>query len=887
MSHPAVSAPVDGAIPVPVIPTPNADAPQGFVILSAGDDELAPITTLVTDAGPMLPLFEFASQIGATATDEGDRVSLALRTADPVSASVSASSGRGQRTRQGGSQPLHLRPGDLVRRDGQWYASIDALRAMTSLEMAFDPRSQSVIITSPRAEIPRYAAAVRRAQRQPASPSDAEYGVGLRPAASARVSSSGLLPRSASLTYALSHDNRTGAVSGQGTFGATLLGGGLSVTTALAARGQKQPVPDVTWLGGNPLSRFLTQARVGWGAATGIAPLPGNGISLTNAPFSRAMGLGSLPISGMSAPGDEIEIQSGGRLLGVVTADANGQWTSNVPVGFGQNLLDIAAYGPQGVTRRSVLRSFEGDHLAAGKVEYGVTAQRSKQDAFTCALLSCGDLGNVDLRWGATSRVTLRSGVSLLRARDSASAADHRTRVAPYASVVAAPTGWLQLREDVGGRNWSRTRAIVQPSLALRLDVGHEMFGAGGGEAPFWLSQRATTTRAESFASTTWRPVPGDLGKFWINLIGRNTLGTRTNSQTGSVVLGGRVAGSLVTFGADRAVITPIDVGGSYGRTRLSSGLTVPQLRRGPRWLAASFATFGASLVAQEARSLTINSGLTSTLRGGLMMQVGSDWRPGSAPAIRVQFQRHSRAAIVMQSVTSTGVRNAPLTASTSVLGSVIAPLDGSAPSFTSDLVALRARVRVKAFLDRDANGLADPDEERVPDLGLFVGTQRAVTDASGTAVVDGLPVLDAMMVRSEQLYVNAADGSIWVLSGPSPWARLVPYAETLVRLPFVLSANGTFISEEALPGDLTVWSAMPEQPVVPATAHRFFADGTAPLGPMAPGQYRFELRRDGVETPAAVCVALLQSGQDLRLRFPPGLDAGARCLIDASPPGK
>ena len=860
--------------PIPATPhgDSTSDAPP-FLILSAGDEELAPVPVITLAQGPMMPLFEFATQIGATVTDDGDRITFEMRASEPTTAIVQPTTGRGTRLRAGETQELRLQQGDLVRHDGQWYGSITALRALSALELSFDTRSQSVIITSPRADIPRFAAAVRRQQRQqPRGAIDAEAMAAARPASNATITTGGLLPRSASLTYALSHDNRTGALSGQGTLGASVLGGGLSITTSLAGRGQKQPTPDITWLGGNPLSRFLTQARVGWGAATGLAPLPGMGVSLTNAPFARSMGLGTLPLSGVAAPGDEVEIQSGGRVLGVVTADQAGQWTSNVPVSFGQNLLDVATYGPRGVTRRTVLRSFEGDHLPAGKVEYGVTMQRGRTDPSTCALLSCGDVGNVDLRYGATARVTVRGGVSALRSRDTASTGAKGTIVSPYASVVAAPAGWLQLRQDVSGRNWSRTRAIVQPSLALRVDVGHELFGDEDNPGPFWLLQRAASTQAESFLSTTWRPVTNDLGRFWINLMARNTRGTRNDSQTQTLVLGGRVRGSLVSFGADRAVITPLDIGTAYDRTRLSASLTVPQLRHGPHWLATSFASFGVSAVTQDARSFAITGGLTSTLRGGLLMQVGTDWRPGATPSLRLQFQRRSRATLIMQSLSSSGVSGAPLSASTSILGSVIAPFDGSTPQLTSDLVALRARVRVMAFLDKDANGLSDPDEQRVPDLSVFVGTQRTVTDATGIALVDGLPVLDALMVRPEELFVNAADGSIWVLRGPSPWARLVPYAETLVRLPFVLAAQVTFLSAEPNPGALTVWRTFLDQPDQPPASHRFFNDGTAPLGPMAPGQYRFEARRDGETTaPTAVCVASLESGQDVRLRFPPG----------------
>jgi hypothetical protein len=866
----------------------DAEASTQFVVLSAGDEELAPMSSIVSAEGPMLPLNEFVAQIGGVLTDDGDRITIDVRADDPVSVNFSASLRRGQRQEKSGTRALKLSPGDLERRDGQWFVSLGALHELTALDLNFDARSQSVVITSPRSAIPRFAAAVRRMERTN-RPSDArDLLAPMRPNARSRIATSSLFPTSASLTYSLSQDNTTGLFTGQGTVGAALLGGGLSVTGAIANGGQRTQSPDITWLGGNPLSRFLTQARVGWGAATGFAPWPGYGVSLTNAPFARAMALGTLPLSGISTPGAEIEIQSAGRLLGVVTADERGQWSSQVPVGFGQNLLDIATYGPQGVTRRSILRSLEGEHLPAGKVEYGITAQRGRNNAATCSLLGCGDLGNADLRWGVSSRVTLRAGVSSLRRTDSLGTRTGVISSTPYASVVAAPTGWLQFRQDVGSSSWLRTRVIVQPTLAFRADAGHETFPGGSSAVPFWLMNRAANTEQESFASVTYRPISTDLGRLWINLLGRRTEGTRSNAQLTSAAVGARAAGSLVSLGADRIAITPIGIGVPYTRTRFSTSATIPQLRRGPRWLATSFATLGASYTPAESHIPGLTAGLTSTLFGSLLMQLGADWRPGAPPALRLQFQQRTSAAIVMQSLSTSRVGDAPVAGSTSILGSVLMPLNGKPPALSSDLVALRARVRVQAFLDRDGNGLSDPSEDRVPDLSLFVGTQRTVTDATGVAIVDGLPVLDALMVRPEELFVNAADGTIWVLAGPSPWARLVPYGETLVQLPYVLSAQATVLADGELLGT-TLWISPLDQPDVPAVQRRFFADGSAPLGPLAPGQYRVEARRnDNAPAPLASCLAELRAGEISRLRFPPGLhDSTPRCVVDAPAEGQ
>lgn len=870
---PAGPTPVgNGAVPLPPKATESAG---NFTVFSVGDEELAPLTTFEGPRGIMLPLSDVASLLGATIVVRDGMLNLQMQADDPVQATVSITTLRGTRRAHGTMQVITLPDSELVQRDGQWYATIEALRTLSALEMSFDTRSQSVVITSPRAMIPRYAAGMRRLQRESRARAEAQDQlVSSKPAVNARIARGSFLPRMAALTYSVSQDNMTGAWSGQGTLGAAFLGGGLSVTGSTWTGRSTRVTPDVTWLGGDPLSRFITQARVGYGASTGMAPLPGYGVALSNAPFSRPMGLGSVPMRGTAAPGAEIEIQSGGRLLGVVTADNNGQWQLPVPVGFGQNLLEISTYTPLGVTRRTELVSIDGDHIPGGKFEYGITAQRTRRDDATCAALPCGDMGNFDLRWGVTPRLTLRGGASALLPFDSAGGA---TTATLYGGIAAAPTSWLQLRYEQAGTTWSAMRGVVQPSLALRAEVGREQFSGPIGAAPFWQQNKARNTRAESWTSLTWRPIRSDLSRLWFSVIGRSVNGTRLASQQASAVIGGRVSGALFTIGADHTAVTPIGTREAIALSHLTGSVTIPQLRRGPAWLASSFVTLGASMKAQDDRTPTWSAGITTIFRRSLMMQLGTEWRPGAPPSLRLQFQQHSRAALFMQSFATAAAGRSEIAGSTSVLGSLLVPFDGRAPSLTSDLVALRARVRVIAFLDADGNGLKDASEATIPELPLRVGTQRTLTDPYGVALVEGLQVLDAIPVRPEQGTVADVDGMNWTMSGPAPWARLVPYGETVVWLPYVRTAGATVLFDPdyarstlslTLLDDATLFD-IPRRPL---------DESTIEIGPTRPGRYRIEARHggeDGSATPWGRCILTLDARDALRIRIPvsTGLD--------------
>jgi hypothetical protein len=868
------------AVAMPTVPI----MPSDFVVLTAGDEELAPVSVLASAGGPMIPLREFAALIGATLRTTDGETTLELRADEPVTTTFSTATQRGQRKQQGRVQQIALAAGDLTPRNGEWYASVAALETLSGLALSYDTRSQSIVITSPRSALPRYATALRRSQRSMQRPVDDQLMTqAARPAKGAKVNSSRALPSMASLTYALSHDNTSQRWSGQGTIGAAVLGGGLSITGAVSDGSQRKISPDITWLGGNPLSRWLTQARVGFGAATGLAPLPGIGVSLTNAPFARAMGLGTIAVNGFAAPGAEIEIQSGGRVLGLVTADDEGRWQSSVPVGFGQNLLEVSAYSPLGVTRRTILRSLEGEHLPAGRVEYGVTAQHGRRDAATCAAVSCGDLANIDLRWGVSPRLTLRAGASALAPVDSAGRSEYSSlQSSLYGTVVAAPLSWLQLRQEIGGSGWLRSRAIVQPSLALRADVGHERLSADSERLPFWQARRALNIRDESWAAITWRPFSADLGRLWLSATGRSVSGTRADTRIAGALVGARARGTLVTIGADHTRITPVSIGSTYDRARFSTSVTIPQLRRGPRWLATSFTTLGASLVPADSRRPFVNAGWTTTAFGSLLMQVGADWRPGTAPGIRLQFQQQMRAAILTQSLSRSDIGSGPLSSSTTMLGSVVVPLQGGAPQFTSDLVALRSRVRVIAFLDRDGNGLRDASEAALPDLPVMIGTRRSVTDARGVALVDGLPVLDAIAITPLDLSVGQGNGETWVLRGPAPWARLIAYGETVVYLPYVAATQVTMTLGAHEPSS-AIWLSLLDDPEQLPQPKPVFGDGVSMLGALPPGRYRLDARRTGeraTDRPWASCTIDVKSGAELRLRFPSSALENARCDV-------
>ena len=250
--------------------------------------------------------------------------------------------------------------------------------------------------------------------------------------------------------------------------GANLFGGSLQSRLASAGSPRDGDVRvDASWTGVWRKSRYVTQLRIGDGLATGPRPRTVRGLSLSNAPFLRPSLFGDIGFEGALGPGWEIEAYRGGRLIALDSADATGRFSFDLPVEYGENAMDFIAYGPFGEVRR-FNRNYRvnGDVIPDRKVEYGLAVGACRADA-------CRASANLDLRYGITSRWTIRGGVDRFW-RDSLPGLSH-----PYLGLGGSIGNAWGVEVEAVASAVMRGALRYEPSQDLRVTTEYHDFASG------------------------------------------------------------------------------------------------------------------------------------------------------------------------------------------------------------------------------------------------------------------------------------------------------------------------------------------------------------------------------------------------------------------------
>ena len=188
------------------------------------------------------------------------------------------------------------------------------------------------------------------------------------------------------------------------------------------------------------------------------------GVSVTNAPFVRPSVLGVLPYAGRLPVGWEVEAYRGGQLIAFDSTDSRGDYAVHVPVLYGENPVQFIAYGPYGETR-VFGRTYRVSSalLPAGRFEYGVSGGE-------CRFVACDITGNVDLRYGLSSRWTLQAGADRFW-RDSLGNLFH-----PYGSITGSLTNAVTAQVEGVAHAFVRSALAWEPSLDTRLSAEYTRF---------------------------------------------------------------------------------------------------------------------------------------------------------------------------------------------------------------------------------------------------------------------------------------------------------------------------------------------------------------------------------------------------------------------------
>ena len=535
--------------------------------------------------------------------------------------------------------------------------------------------------------------------------------------------------------------------------GANLLGGSLQGRLASAGPPRDGDVRvDASWTGVWRKSRYVTQLRLGDGLATGPRPRTLRGFTLSNAPFLRPSLFGDIGFEGALGPGWEIEAYRGGRLIALDSADATGRFSFDLPVEYGENAMDFVAYGPFGEVRR-FNRNYRvnGDVIPDRKVEYGLAVGACRTDA-------CQASANLDLRYGLSSRWTVRGGVDRFW-RDSLPGLSH-----PYLGLGGSVGNAWGVEVEAVASAVVRGALRFEPSQDLRVTTEFHDFASGVTAPLLTPVGRRTQWTTEVLA----RPLRGHDDIYLEGSVDRIT------ASQGETV-SGRLGLSLY---ASRFRLAPAV---RHVRFADPTGLGTTQSFASLNTFSLPFPDLGPVLGRVTTRTvLEVANGSGLALAGGylarelsqhMQLEVGATWtrRLGTSLSLFVSTLLPSLRATT--SMTAPPVGNAMV--SQYVQGSVLYEPGRRQVAFASGPSLERAGISGRVFLDVNGDGRWQPSERTINGVRVRAGFVTALSDSSGRYRIWDLPAFEPVLVAVDSSTLvsplwRPAYNSVSVETGPN-----------------------------------------------------------------------------------------------------------------------
>ena len=646
-----------------------------------------------------------------------------------------------------GRRRLTPAAGALVARDGEAYASSALLDALLDVQTVVSWEDlTAVVVDGGLLPVSRRVAReeARLALHALAGPADAEQPLPLdRPYVDGLV-----------VDYALSAPFMGGGrVAHSLALGADVLGGSLE---ASRSGGVAAPVSEVSWNGVWRTGRWLKQLRLGDALGTGSRPRRARGVALTNAPYVRPSYFGIAGLDGRLAPGWEIEAYRQGQLVAFDSAGALGRFDLALPVQYGDNAVDLVAYGPFGEVRQFNRNYFVlGDLLGAGRAEYGLSAGACR------GRTACDATANADLRYGISSRWTARGGSEWVR--DSLRGG----RVLPYLALAGLPTGALGVHAEAVSATLARAAVSYQPSADARLLADYTRYAADAAPA---LAPSAV--RSVGALSLSVRPLP-HVERFMVEASAdhvRGATGTlararlATSYQRADVRLQPHVRVQRDAPRDDAAVTSGFAGVSAFVLPNARLGRVLgPALLRGTVEVGAAGMSQATAFLARP-------------LPYAMRLDVGAGWMRGGAGAVWTATL--SRDLHTLRAYTTvTAAPGAPPAGAQVMQGSALWNGQRRAVALVPGPSVQRAGLSGRVFLDADADGRFGAGDEALSGVTVRVGPSAAVSGEGGwfslwdVAPFQPLPVTVDSMTLASPLWVPAA--AVTVEPGPNRYAAL------------------------------------------------------------------------------------------------------------------
>ena len=502
--------------------------------------------------------------------------------------------------------------------------------------------------------------------------------------------------------------------------GLDVLGGSLGLGLQSQGSAGKAPRSEASWTGVWRENPWFSQVRLGDGYASGPRGRTLRGFSASNSPYVRPAMIGDVPFAGRLGAGWTVEAYRGGRIIGFDSVNALGQFSFDVPIQYGENPVDFIAYGPFGEIREfNQTYRVANEGLPARQFEYAVSAGQ-------CRTTLCTATGNLDLRYGVSTRWTVRAGLDQFW-RDSLSSLTH-----PYIGVTGTVTNSILAEAEAVGNAVLRGALRYEPSTNLQLQAEVNRY-AQGVRAPILTPDgRLTQWTANAF----FRPI-ARLGGTYVDA------GFDRIHGVGADISSGRLGGSVQV--ADVRVLPAIRfqrmTGAGPDQSQTFYGVSTFVLPRPS--LGKVLGSMSARTTLEFQRGVGVSSASAyfgfPVLRG-LRSELGTNWSRGmKGPGFSVLIAAELPTVRSYTSVTAGAGQ--PALGTQYVSGSAIYNPSRGGVDFSGSPALSRGGVTGRVFLDANGNGKFDKDEELLRDVRVVVGPVFSFTDERGAfRVWDLLP---------------------------------------------------------------------------------------------------------------------------------------------------
>jgi hypothetical protein len=603
--------------------------------------------------------------------------------------------------------------------------------------------------------------------------------------------------------------------------GIQLLGGSLDArhTERTTAVGRLHSTL-VSWNKAWPQHKWLRQFALGDIASTGWRRRLVRGVSISNSPFLRPSSFADQWLVGTLPAGWEVELYHNKRLVGFTVVDDTELYRFQVPVRYGQNPLDVVAYGPNGerlITRRTFV--VPANRLPEGQFEYGISAGECQNQ--------CQGAFNVDTWYGITSELSIRAGSDFFL-RDSLPNLWH-----PYGIVAFAPARSLSITMQAVLDGFIEGQFSFTPTPDFELQLQHTEFMSNATQ-PI-IASRLLERQLRGYLF--WRPGKTDRAPFLQLRAQRSETATATFdaarlSATALIPVG------RLEVGAEQSGER---FSGQPGRSRRVIDARGAIVLRGPTPLFRSTFIHAGIGFDPDSGLARINAGIGRSISRELRLELESGWQRGITgfnAQIGITATLPTMRAISRNTYNeATGVQGQQL-----IEGSILWDQQYRRFDFADGRSLGRAGISGEVFVDANGNGVRDPDETGFPDLQLRLGSRRVRTDSLGRFSTWDFVPFESLLLEIDSLSI---DTPLWVPARPLMTVSPGPNSFTYMQIPLVqageVSGNAVFEDSNVPAGGLRLVLEDRQSGLTVSTTT--FSDGAFFLLGLRPGSY--ELRVD------------------------------------------